>query len=69
MQMQRTTNLRCYYNLSHSLTRVNISQIQKVWDDKSILPARVSAHTANAHFLKTDEEHFYLKAINATIRK
>lgn len=33
------------------------------------LPARVSAHTENVHFLKPDEEHFYLKAINAVIRK
>lgn len=67
--MQRTTNMRCSYNLSHSLTLVNVSQVQKVWEDNSILPARVSAHTANAHFLQRDEEHFYLKAINATIKK
>ncbi len=25
------------------------------------LPARVSAHTESVHFLRTDEEHFYLK--------
>lgn len=42
---------------------------EKQREDKCALPARVSVHTENVHFLKTDEEHFYLKVINASIRK
>lgn len=37
--------------------------------DNNMLPAIVSAHTVNVHFLKTDEEHFYLKVINTAVRK
>lgn len=59
--------MTCYRTLSHFLKGENISQVQIVLEehreDNSILPARVSAHTENVHFLKTDEEHFYLKVI------
>lgn len=32
-------------------------------EDNCILPAGVSAHTENVHFLKTDVKHFYLKVM------
>lgn len=59
--------MTCYRTLSHFLKGENISQVQIVLEehreDNSILPARASAHTENVHFLKTGEEHFYLKVI------
>lgn len=35
----------------------------------STLPAKVSAHTVSVHFLRRDEEHFYLEGINIPIIK
>lgn len=60
-------------NLAGFLTGVNICQVQIVLEDhredNCTLPARASAHTENVHFLKPDEGHFFLKAINTAIRK
>lgn len=65
-QKQRITSGETLsYILTRFLTGVNIESNL----DVCTLPAGVSAHTENVHFLKTSEGHFYLKKINIAIRK
>lgn len=61
-------------NHSHTvpLRAANICQAQKErrWREGwSTIPAEVSGHTVSVHFLRRDEEHFYLEEINTAITK